>query len=178
MDHPDHRFDADYEEVLVLRNGTEAKLRLIRPEDKKLILDGLQSMSPESRYRRFFTQRDGLSESELVYLTELDHEMHFAIGAATTEADGSQVGLGVARFIRSAADPTLAEAAIAVVDSAHGQGLGRQLFVRLVDAAVERNVRTFRCEMLAKNDAMLKLLESLFGKLTIRPESGLVVVDC
>src|SRR5215510_13319274 len=108
-------------------------------------------MSPQSRYLRFFTPKACLTEDELRYLTEIDQERHFALGASTVD---ERDGLGVARFIRLDGEPGVAEAAIAVVDEMHGQGLGSLLFMRLVAAARERGVERVRCEVLGSNLAM------------------------
>ena len=100
-------FDADYCEHARLRDGREVVLRLIRPDDKELLRRGFLAMSPESRYRRFFTIKHELSEDELRYLTEIDGVRHFAMGAVTPAGEG----LGVARFIQIDGEPGVAEAA-------------------------------------------------------------------
>ena len=118
-------------------------------------------MSPESRYLRFFTNKNGLSERELRYLTEVDQKRHFAMGAVRVDADGREEGVAVARFVTLEDDPTVAEPAIAVIDDMHGRGLGRMLFLRLMAAARERDIAHFRCEVLAENMAMRDLLRHL-----------------
>lgn len=178
-----HRFHPDYVERAELRDGTPVLFRLIRADDKALLVDGLGRMSPESRFRRFFSHRDHLSPSELVYLTELDHDHHFALGAGVPVdpsahgLDAKVRGLGVARFVRLE-EPEVAEAAVAVVDEAQGQGLGKMLFERLVMAASERGVRVFRFEVLAENDAMLGLLDKLFPGALRHIEDGILTLDC
>lgn len=175
------KFGEDYRERVVLRDGTHVLFRLIRPEDKALLVDGLARMSPEARFRRFFSHRDRLSPSELAYLTELDHDRHFALGAGLVgvgaDEDATTRGLGVARFVRLE-DPTCAEAAIAVVDEIQGQGLGRMLFERLVSAAAERGIKVFRFEVLAENDSMLGLVDSLFPGASRHVEDGIMTLDC
>jgi len=165
---------AQYHEAVTLKDGTEVVFRLIRPDDKGMLARGLQRMSPESRFRRFFSHRDHLSDAELAYLTELDHERHLAIGVGYED---DREGLGVARFIRLE-DPTIAEAAIAVVDDAQGKGLGRMLFERLVRAAAERGVRVFRFEVLAENDAMLGLIRGIFPEAKASVDDGIMTIDC
>ncbi len=71
-------FDARYRERARLDDGSEIVLRLIRPTDKELLRRAFNTLSDESRYRRFFTQKRELSEAELTYLTELDGHDHFA----------------------------------------------------------------------------------------------------
>jgi GNAT superfamily N-acetyltransferase len=156
-----YRYDDLYRETVTLRDGSEALLRLVRPEDKPLLLDGFERMSPESRYYRFFTSKERLSEADLHYLTEIDGENHFAVGAVRIQPDGTQLGLGVARFVRLKDEPKTAEPAITVADDAQGKGLGTLLLHRLVDAAAERGIRHFRSVLLADNASMKRLLEDL-----------------
>lgn len=167
-------FDASYREPAVLRDGRAVVLRLIRPDDKALLRRGFLALSPESRYRRFFSPKQDLSSDELRYLTEVDGVRHFALGALTPdEADG----LGVARFIQLDGEPGVAEAAIAVADHAQGQGLGSLLFQRLVAAAIERGVARFRCEMLGTNAGMAELARSLATVASVEVASGVVRME-
>lgn len=171
------RFTPEYREETVDKKGERMVFRLVRPDDKDRLLEGLRRMSPESRFLRFFSHRDRLSAPELRYLTELDYDNHFALAVGALNPDGSELGLGVARFVRID-PPHIAEAAIAVVDDAQGRGLGRLLFQRLVQAANERGVRVFRFEVLAENDAMLGLVEHLFPGTTATIEDRVVTLDC
>ncbi|MBW2459262.1 MAG: GNAT family N-acetyltransferase [Deltaproteobacteria bacterium] len=168
-------FDEDYAEQATLTDGTEVHLRLVRPTDKEHLVRGLEAMSAKSRYRRFFTNKERFTGVELAYLTEFDGEDHLAIGAERQLPDGDSQGLGVARFVRDKKRPEVAEAAVAVVDHMHRQGLGRLLFVRLVAAAAERGITRFRADVLADNQAMLQLADQLAPN-EIEPEDDDVVV--
>lgn len=159
--------------VARLLDGTEVTIRSVRPEDKQLLVDGFNKLSAESRYRRFLGAKDVLSARELAYLTEVDGVSHVAIGAV--HPDGA--GLGIARFIRSKDDPTVAEAAITVLDAWQGKGLGKLLLERLTDEARARGVTRFRCEVLAGNERMLGLLDEVAPDAAIRREEDVVVVE-
>ncbi|MCC7535988.1 MAG: GNAT family N-acetyltransferase [Deltaproteobacteria bacterium] len=174
------RYGPAYEEQVVLRDGSRALVRTVRPEDKGLLREGFDRLSPESRYRRFLGAKQRLSDAELRYLTEVDGTSHFAIGALRrvgNDGHSHDEGLGIARFIRLPEDPDVAEAAIAVVDTAQGQGLGSLLLRRLVEAAVERGVRHFRCVVLASNDPMRHILESLGLEVRESHDGDLLLVD-
>lgn len=158
---PVRRFDGRYEEELVLAEGTRVRLRLLRPEDRELVRQGFSELSLRSRYRRFLTSKVRLSDRELDYLTELDQDRHFALGAVAVDAAGHEHGVGIARFVRSPERPEIAEPAVVVVDRLHGRGLGRILCERLAEAARERGVTAFRCEVLASNTPMRALIDSL-----------------
>lgn len=170
-------FDAAWHEEVVLRDGTRVQLRMVRPEDKGLLSRGFQRLSPDSRYRRFLAPRGSLSERELRYLTEVDGEDHFALGATVVDAAGVAQGAGIARFIRMEDEPDAAEPAIVVTDDLQGRGLGTVLCARLVAAARERGVRRFRCEVLASNDAVLELIHHAAPQAEERPAGAVVVVD-
>ena len=56
------------------------------------------------------------------------------------QPDGTDEGIGVARFIRSKTDPGAAEAAVAVIDDWQKKGVGTLLLLRLAAAAREREI--------------------------------------
>ncbi|MBI1748557.1 MAG: GNAT family N-acetyltransferase [Acidobacteria bacterium] len=170
-------FDTNYREDTVLADGTLVRLRLVRPSDKELIATGFKHLSPTSRYRRFLSAKTALSESELTYLTELDGTDHFALGAITTLSDGTEKGLGLARFVRQTVDPFIAEPAITVIDEAQGKGLGRLLLLRLMAAAVERGLRCFRSDVLVPNEPMRALLRELVPEASVEPYEDIMRVD-
>jgi nucleotide-binding universal stress UspA family protein/GNAT superfamily N-acetyltransferase len=141
-----------------LRDGSRVILRPIQPDDKLLLVDAFERLSDDSRYRRFFSSIRELSPSHLAYLTEVDHHDHEAIIAldrSTGEA------LGVARYIRAAADREVAEAAVTVVDDWQGRGLGRALLQRLATRARREGVRRFTALVQADNVSVVGLLEGL-----------------
>lgn len=168
----------DYVEDLALRDGTRARLRTIRATDKERLVAGLARLSPQSRYLRFFTDKERLTDGELRYLTELDGESHFALGAIRLGEDGEEgEGLGIGRFVKLMEDPTVAEPALAVVDDAQGLGIGRLLLLRLVAAATERGVRTFRCDFLAINHGMQELLRDVSPEVRFRSDGPVVTAE-
>lgn len=155
------RFTSDYLERATLRDGTLVSVRLLRAEDRQLLREGFERLSPTSRYRRFFRPKAELTDAELNYLSEIDGEHHFAIGAVRESEDGTSEPLGIARFVRLSEELNVAEAAIAVIDPMQGKGLGKLLLHRLAQAALERSVERFRCTVLAENEAMQELFREL-----------------
>ena len=155
-----HVFDEAYREEAELRDGGQVVLRVVRPEDRELLVRGFERLSPESRYLRFMGTKVSLSEAELEALLDLDGERRFAIGALrTTPGGGDGEGVGIARFARAPDEPEVAEAAVTVADEVQGRGLGSLLLRRLAAAAAERGVRRFRGEVLLRNAAMRRILE-------------------
>lgn len=139
-----------------LRDGSTLFLRPVRPDDKGAIAAGFERMSPESRYRRFFTAMNRLSETDLRYLTEVDHHDHEAILAF--DAEGGPVG--VARYVRGEV-PGEAEVAVAVVDDWQGRGAGTALLERLVESARENGIERFVAAVLSENAEAIELFRSI-----------------
>jgi GNAT superfamily N-acetyltransferase len=155
-------------ERVTLRDGSEAIVRPVAPEDKPLFVEGFQRFGEDSRYQRFLGFKKQLSAKELAFFTELDHETHEAL-AAIDPITGR--GLGVARFIREHPGDDWAEAAVAVVDSHQGRGLGRALLDRLAARAREVGVKRFCADLLTRNQAMLTLFDRV-GELEVTRQGG------
>jgi len=67
------------------------------PADREKLLAAFDRVSPESRYRRFFTVTPRLPEKLLRRLLDTDGWNHFAIGAETATEDPTDAeGVGVA----------------------------------------------------------------------------------
>src|SRR5687767_3588074 len=103
--------------LLTLRDGTTVRIRPIAPEDKALLVAGLQQLSPETIYRRFMSPKTRFTDEELRYLTEVDGHDHIALVAVTGDTL-----VAVARCVRVSADT--ADMAIVVGDPWQGLGLG------------------------------------------------------
>ena len=61
------------EQIVTLRDGSQVLVRPIKPDDKQALVEGLDRLSSESRYRWFLRPVTRLSERELRYLTEIDY---------------------------------------------------------------------------------------------------------
>ena len=155
-----------------LADGTPVRFRPIRPDDKQLIREGFQMLSPESRYRRFFRALDHLSEKQLRYLTEVDFVDHYAWIAEIPDG----IGLGVARWIRLADEPDVAEGAVTVIDPYQNQGIGKALLWLGSRSAIQAGIRAIRVSVLSQNDPVITWLKEA-GAAAGRWTSGVLEVD-
>ena len=145
----------------------------LHPDDRDRYLSGVSNMSEESLYKRFMSPVARLSESQLRYLLEVDHRDHEAL-LAIDEESGEAVG--VARFIRLER-PEVAEAAIIVVDSWQGSGLGKAMMRMLAQAAWEVGVTSFEANVLYDNAPMLALIDSLGPRESVRQDGSSLVIE-
>jgi GNAT superfamily N-acetyltransferase len=154
---------------LRLGDGTDVSLRPIRPGDGGLLVAGFARMSPQSRYRRFLSPVPRLTDSMLTLLTSVDGPDHRAWGALVDEPAG-EIGAGVVRWVRTTADPAVAELAVTVIDDYHGRGLGGLLLDVAVVDAFALGVERFDGLVLGENISSRRMLAR--GGATLRPDGG------
>jgi RimJ/RimL family protein N-acetyltransferase len=156
--------------TVTLRDGTRAQLRTIEPADREALAAGFAQLSDESRYRRFLSPVPHLTETQLTYLSEVDHHDHEAILAR------SETGapMGVARFVRTDPESDAAEVAVTVVDRWQARGVGTALLEHLAERAREEGVQRFTATALASNREMIDLLDNL-GEVETKPAADGIV---
>ena len=142
--------------IVTLADGSRLAIRPIEPGDRDLMRAGFERLSPESRYRRFFSPMPELTGRQLDYLTRVDHHDHEALVAL--DADSGE-GIAVARFVR--VGEGVAEPAIAVIDDWQGRGVAAALLDRLVERAREEGIRRFAALVMADNERAIRALERL-----------------
>jgi GNAT superfamily N-acetyltransferase len=159
----------------VLADGTQVQIRPLLYSDREDLASGFRHLSDRSKRLRFLVPQDHLSLTDLEYLTNLDYERHFAMAAFVATA-GGPVGVGVARYIREAADARVAEAAVTVLDRYQRRGVGTLLLVTLAEEARRRGVRRFTAHVLWENEVLLDALRRL-GATVRADEPGIAVVE-
>jgi GNAT superfamily N-acetyltransferase len=156
-------------------NGRRVCIRPITPDDRDRIVQGLRSMSVETTYRRFFTPTFYPDEKTLQYLTHVDGEQHMALGAVDCTREG-EPGIGAARYVRLSDRPSIAEAAVVVIDAYQQQGIGSMLIAALSRYAADHGVDAFRGFVLSENRDFLAYLRTL-GASNERARDGVIQID-
>ena len=141
-----------------LPDGGIIHIRLIRPDDKKRLVDGFHHLSKNSIYFRFLGSKKELTESDLVYFTEIDYEKHIAL-AVTIPDNGDEEIIAVGRYIESEQRDSVrsAEVALAVVDSHQNRGIGSLLFEKLMQIARSQCLTRFEAYVFPDNRRMLEI---------------------
>lgn len=147
---------------IALPDGGRLLIRPVIADDKQRLKEGFERLSPESRYRRFMSVQGRLSEQNLAYLTEIDYRNHFAWAAFDLDQPDTP-GVAVARYVRLARDPEVAEAAVAVLDTHQKRGIGSLLLQALGAVALENGIKRFAGYLLAENRPAAELLGRLGG---------------
>jgi ketosteroid isomerase-like protein/RimJ/RimL family protein N-acetyltransferase len=149
---------AEATDALVLSDGTRLWLRPIGSDDRDGLAALFARLTPESRYRRFFSPKRELTSRELTYLTDVDHVRHEAI-AAVDQRDGSIVGVG--RYAHDADRPGVAEVALAVADELQRMGIGTALATCTVQRARANGFALLTATTLWENRPARALLRRL-----------------
>lgn len=155
--------------------GHPFSLRPITPDDRERVREGLARISPESSYHRFFTPQFVPSDAHLRYLTEVDGTRHVALGLVDCTLP-DEPGVGAARYVRLSDEPTVAEAALLVIDAYQGRGLGSILLAALSLHAAANGVERFRAYVLQDNTAFLGHLRAL-GATHEEAHDGMIQLD-
>jgi acetyltransferase len=142
-----------------LADGTDITIRPIRPEDAELVQAFVRGLSEESRYFRFMSSMQELTETMLVRFTQIDYSREMALIAVTLVRD-RETELGVARYAINP-DGDSCEFALVVADNFQGRGLGQKLMVMLMEAARSNGLSMIEGEVLGNNHNMLKLMMRL-----------------
>uniref|UniRef100_UPI0037BE4A3A GNAT family N-acetyltransferase n=1 Tax=Citricoccus sp. TaxID=1978372 RepID=UPI0037BE4A3A len=111
-------YPAYWEADVVLRDGTTAHLRPVRPEDASGLARMHEGQSQNSIYLRFFTFKSSLSRKELERFTHVDYRDRVAFVVLR----GEEI-LGIGRYDRLD-DPLEAEVAFNISDASQGKGIG------------------------------------------------------
>jgi acetyltransferase len=128
----------------------------MRPTDRATYEWAVYSLSPRSRYLRFFAPIEKMSKLLLDQMTQVDGHRHVAWLALTPD---ESTGVGVVRYVR-AGDDRAAEVAIAVADDWQGKGLGGELLRQTVDHARLARLDLLTATTLRENSAGAGLLQA------------------
>ena len=164
-----HPYPSHLIQTWTLGDGTEITIRPIRPEDAELEAEFVRRLSPETKYFRFMTTLNELPPPMLARLTQIDYDREMAFIAVTTDKDGKEIELGVARYAVNP-DGESCEFAIVVDDEWQGRGLARRLMQVLIETARARGLKYMTGIFLANNERMLRFVQSLGFTLTDDPE--------
>lgn len=156
-----------------IRDGAQVDVRPIEPGDRDVLQDAFEHLSLESRYERFLSPMDHMSNSMVRYFTEVDHHDHEALVAF--DPDSGRL-VGVARYVREK-DPEVAEAAVTVADDWHGRGVGTMLLHEIAQRAREEGVTRFTAYVLARNEDMVDMLFRLGPAKVVDRQNGAVQIE-
>jgi ribosomal protein S18 acetylase RimI-like enzyme len=146
-----------------LEDGRQICIRSIRPSDEENMRAGIDQLSKQSRYLRFFSGQPTLPDSVIDNLVAVDGHNHIAWGAILTD-NGANVPMGAVHAVRGDDGRGTGEFSVAIVDAYHGLGLARMLTaVILVHCRIE-GITALEVQILSENTAAMGFVQTLAGE--------------
>jgi len=142
-----------------LRDGLRVVITTLVADDRDDVAHGFDELSDRTKYLRFLTAKDHLSQRSLTRLVDdVDGHDHVALALWWERHSTADVLLGDARFIRLVDDPDCADVAVTVADVIQGQGAGTLLMRALVLRAREEGITRFSAVMDPSNEASHRMM--------------------
>lgn len=161
-----------------MKDGTEVMIRPIRPEDEPLMIKFHETLSERTVYLRYFqplklSQRTAHERMTRICFIDYDREMALiALKQETHDGKGPEV-MAVGRLSKLHG-VNEAECAVLISDQYQHQGLGTELFRRLLQIAKDERVGRVVATMLAENREMRAICKRLGFHITVDIEDQLV----
>jgi RimJ/RimL family protein N-acetyltransferase len=148
-----------------LRDGREVRIRPTRTSDARAMQELFHTLPEKDVRTRFFQKLSSLTDAATQHLCSVGYEEEMAFAAVNGPPERERI-VGTSCYYLSPATG-LAEVGYMVDPDWQGVGLGRILHTRLVEYAVEHDVRGFKADVLVENASMLRVFQRAGHDLTI-----------
>ncbi len=162
-----------------MKNGEEVVYRPIRPEDEPLLIKLHQALSERTVYLRYFqplklSQRT--AHERLTRICFIDYDREMALVVEHKKADGTPeiVGIGRLSQVRGRNE---AEMAVLVDDRFQHQGLGTELYRRLIEVAHAEHLTRVVSTILSENREMQGICRKLGFHLEADLQDGTIQAE-
>ncbi len=172
-------YPSQYIEKWTMKNGMEAVIRPIRPEDEPLMAAFHQTISERSVMLRYFypmalSQR--IEHERLSRISFIDYDREMALVAEVKGRRGTDEIIAAGRLIKLYGGEE-AEFTVLVSDAYQGYGLGSEMLRRLVYIGKQEGVKHIYGNIVGENANMLRVVERLGFKLAGQQKEGVMRVE-
>jgi acetyltransferase len=161
-----------------IKNGEAVTIRPIRPEDEPLLIRLHQVLSERTVYLRYFqplklSQRTAHERLTRICFIDYDREI-VLVADHRKKDDGHPEIIAIGRLSKLRGGGNEAELAVLVDDRYQGQGLGTELFRRLIAVARDEKLKRVVSTILAENREMRAICKKLGFRMEADLEDGTV----
>ncbi len=149
-------YPAQYENEVLLKDGSRVFLRPIRRDDIERWLEFISRLSDRTKYLRFHSVPK-LGREDAVRFCSVDYDNAFAFVAEVLR-DRRRHIIAIGRYYRIPHKAS-AEVAFAIEDSYQGKGIGTKLMEWLANVARDNGISIFEASVLAENKEMMNVLK-------------------
>jgi acetyltransferase len=170
-------YPVQYVQRWQMKNGHAVTIRPIRPEDEPLLVRLHQVLSERTVYLRYFqplklSQRTAHERLTRICFIDYDREMVLVVDRKNDDGYPEVIAIGRLSKLRGGGNE--AELAVLVDDRYQGQGLGTELYRRLVSVARDEKLKRVVCTILAENREMRSICQKLGFRLESDLEDGTI----
>jgi predicted CoA-binding protein/RimJ/RimL family protein N-acetyltransferase len=169
-------YPSQYENEVLLRDGSRILLRPIRIDDTKRWIAFLSRLSTHTKYLRFHHVPKEMGIDDATRFCKVDYVNTFALVAEVTKGQRKEI-VAVGRYYRLPRAQS-AEVAFVIEDSYQGKGLGTKLMEYLSYIALDNGITVFEGDVLAGNNQMINVLREYGFHITSELEEGVYHFTC
>ena len=148
----------------MMRDGLKMSYRAIKPSDEEGMRRLFYRFSDDSVYSRYFHSVRAMPHAKIQEYVNVDwHQVMSIVGIIREEGEERIIAEG--RYIRSPGSEN-AEVVFVVDEDYQSHGIATAIYLKLVQLARERGIKTFLADVLFANAPMMKVFQK--GNLPIR----------
>jgi len=173
-------YPVQYVWTFLMKDGTEANVRPIRPEDEPMVVHFHETLSERSVYFRYFhminlERRIAHERLTRICFIDYDREMALVIERKEPTSGGREIlGIGRLTGLREASGP---EFAVVVSDQVQRLGLGTELLRRLVEVARGEGATRVTGYIVPENVAMQSVSKKLGFEISYSQQEEVMVAE-
>jgi acetyltransferase len=170
-------YPVQYVKPWTTRNEIPVVIRPIRPEDEPLVIQLHHGLSERTVYLRYFqplklSQRT--SHERLTRICFIDYDREMVLVVERKGKDDHPEIIAVGRLSKTRGGGNEAELAVLVDDRFQGQGIGTELYRRLISVARDEKLKRVVSTILSENREMRAICQKLGFRLEMDLEDGTI----
>ena len=165
-----HLYPSEISETHTLKNGITVRFRAIKPSDEEEMRRLFYRFSDKAIYYRYFAPIKTMPHAKMQAYVNVDYRNVLSVVGVVGPPDQGRI-IAEARFVRDAGKPT-GDIAFVVDEAYQGLGIATYLYHMLARLARLRGARGMTADVLATNQAMMKVFEKGEYPVRTRFEDG------
>lgn len=162
------------------KHGHMIATRVVAPSDFGMIAELLAGLSAQSLFLRYCMPMPRMAPEmvarEATRLGQANSTRQLTV-VALARVGGADRVIGVAEFVRDAANPAAAEIALVVADAYQRAGIGSALIAHLMAAARRQGISTLHATALAENAAVRRMVAHSGAAYTAETRQGVTTIQ-
>ena len=165
-----HLYPSEISEEHTFKNGTTVRFRAIRPSDEEEMRRLFYRFSDKAIYYRYFSPIKTMPHAKMQEYVNVNYRDVLSVVGLVGPAGQGRI-IAEARFARNSGAPTV-DVAFVVDEAYQGLGIATYLYHMLARLARQRGARGMTADVLATNQAMMKVFEKGGHPVNSRFEDG------